>query len=159
MSDIPIRLSRKLRSLLLRSTKAKTVLQKLQLFSTLRPSYLVPEVIHFQMLQCNSNLILVISVLAVRNEVLVDNWKHHVLRTHLYWFIKNFPLKMYKVFKEYHPSIISICQSNIPLVIISSAILLPFRHWNCDNASMAYNRDFIIMQKIIRTVSSVMLHI
>jgi acetyl-CoA acyltransferase len=50
MSDVPIRLSRKLRSLLLRSNKAKTILQKLQLLSTLRPSYLIPEVIDFQML-------------------------------------------------------------------------------------------------------------
>ncbi|PNF25700.1 Trifunctional enzyme subunit beta, mitochondrial [Cryptotermes secundus] len=43
MSDIPIRLSRKLRSLLLRLNKTKTIVQKLQLLSTLRPSYLVPE--------------------------------------------------------------------------------------------------------------------
>uniref|UniRef100_A0A6M2DKI0 acetyl-CoA C-acyltransferase n=1 Tax=Xenopsylla cheopis TaxID=163159 RepID=A0A6M2DKI0_XENCH len=43
MSDVPIRLSRKLRSLLLRANKAKTPIQKLQLASTLRPSFLIPE--------------------------------------------------------------------------------------------------------------------
>jgi len=43
MSDVPIRLSRKLRSVLLRSNKAKTLLQKIQLFSTVRPSYLALE--------------------------------------------------------------------------------------------------------------------
>ncbi|KAJ9596993.1 hypothetical protein L9F63_011975 [Diploptera punctata] len=43
MSDIPIRLSRKLRSLLLRSSKAKTIPQKLQLLSTFRPAFLAPE--------------------------------------------------------------------------------------------------------------------
>ncbi|PSN46800.1 Trifunctional enzyme subunit beta [Blattella germanica] len=43
MSDVPIRLSRKLRSLLLKSTKAKTLPQKLQLLSTFRPSFLAPE--------------------------------------------------------------------------------------------------------------------
>ena len=47
MSDVPIRLSRKMRSLLLRSTKAKTLPQKLQLFSTFRPAFLAPEVIKF----------------------------------------------------------------------------------------------------------------
>lgn len=69
MSDIPIRLSRKLRSLLLRLNKTKTILQKLQLLSTIRPSYLIPEVIHFQM-YCNTNLILVVSMLAVKSEVI-----------------------------------------------------------------------------------------
>lgn len=44
MSDVPIRLSRKLRSLLLRANKAKTPLQKLSLLSTFRPSFLIPEV-------------------------------------------------------------------------------------------------------------------
>ncbi|XP_069678380.1 trifunctional enzyme subunit beta, mitochondrial [Periplaneta americana] len=43
MSDIPIRLSRKLRSILLKSNKAKTIGQKLQLLTTMRPSYLIPE--------------------------------------------------------------------------------------------------------------------
>jgi acetyl-CoA acyltransferase len=56
MSDVPIRLSRKLRSLLLRSNRAKTLPQKLQLFSTFRPSFLAPEVIHLQMIQCNTVL-------------------------------------------------------------------------------------------------------
>lgn len=44
MSDVPIRLSRKLRSLLLRANKAKSPLSKLQLLSTLRPNFFVPEV-------------------------------------------------------------------------------------------------------------------
>ncbi|XP_021915934.1 trifunctional enzyme subunit beta, mitochondrial isoform X2 [Zootermopsis nevadensis] len=43
MSDVPIRLSRKLRNLLLRSNKAKTLPQKFQLFSSFRPSFLALE--------------------------------------------------------------------------------------------------------------------
>ena len=45
MSDVPIRHSRKMRSLLLRANKAKTPLQKLSLLATLRPNFFVPEVI------------------------------------------------------------------------------------------------------------------
>lgn len=44
MSDVPIRLNRKFRSMLLKSNKAKTVLDKLALLSTFRPNYLIPEV-------------------------------------------------------------------------------------------------------------------
>jgi acetyl-CoA acyltransferase len=58
MSDIPIRVSRKLRSLLLRSNKAKTLLQKVQLFSTIRPSFLALEVSCFCVIQCNAFLVL-----------------------------------------------------------------------------------------------------
>uniref|UniRef100_A0A034WF11 acetyl-CoA C-acyltransferase n=2 Tax=Endopterygota TaxID=33392 RepID=A0A034WF11_BACDO len=43
MSDVPIRHSRKMRSLLLKANKAKTPLQKLALLSTLRPNFFVPE--------------------------------------------------------------------------------------------------------------------
>ncbi|XP_053962113.1 trifunctional enzyme subunit beta, mitochondrial [Anastrepha ludens] len=43
MSDVPIRHSRKMRSLLLRANKAKTPVQKLALLSTLRPNFLIPE--------------------------------------------------------------------------------------------------------------------
>ncbi|XP_026466376.1 trifunctional enzyme subunit beta, mitochondrial-like [Ctenocephalides felis] len=43
MSDVPIRLSRKLRSVLLRANKAKTPAQKLQLASTIRPNFFIPE--------------------------------------------------------------------------------------------------------------------
>lgn len=43
MSDVPIRHSRKMRSLMLRANKAKTPVQKLQLLSTLRPDFLIPE--------------------------------------------------------------------------------------------------------------------
>lgn len=57
MSDVPIRLSRKLRSVLLRSNKAKTLLQKIQLLSTVRPSYLALEVSCFHMIMCNTFLI------------------------------------------------------------------------------------------------------
>lgn len=57
MSDVPIRLSRKLRSLLLRSSKAKTLLQKIQLFSTVRPSYLALEVSCFSMVLCDTFMI------------------------------------------------------------------------------------------------------
>lgn len=44
MSDVPIRHSRKMRSLMLRANKAKTIQQKLALLATLRPGHLVPEV-------------------------------------------------------------------------------------------------------------------
>lgn len=43
MSDVPIRLSRKLRALLLKLNKAKTVGQRLSLLSTFRPGFLIPE--------------------------------------------------------------------------------------------------------------------
>ncbi|XP_036333796.1 trifunctional enzyme subunit beta, mitochondrial isoform X1 [Rhagoletis pomonella] len=43
MSDVPIRHSRKMRSLLLRANKAKTPLQKLSLLATLRPDFFIPE--------------------------------------------------------------------------------------------------------------------
>jgi len=43
MSDVPIRHSRKMRSLLLKANKAKTPLQKLQLLATFRPDFLAPE--------------------------------------------------------------------------------------------------------------------
>lgn len=43
LSDVPIRLSRKLRKLLLSANKAKTPLQKLGLLAKFRPSMLVPE--------------------------------------------------------------------------------------------------------------------
>lgn len=57
MSDVPIRLSRKLRSVLLHSNKAKTLLQKIQLFSTVRPSYLALEVSCLRVIPCNIFLI------------------------------------------------------------------------------------------------------
>lgn len=44
MSDVPIRHSRKMRSLLLKANKAKSALQKLQLLATFRPNFLMPEV-------------------------------------------------------------------------------------------------------------------
>ncbi|XP_016953461.1 trifunctional enzyme subunit beta, mitochondrial [Drosophila biarmipes] len=43
MSDVPIRHSRKMRSLLLRANKAKTLGQRLALLSTFRPDFLAPE--------------------------------------------------------------------------------------------------------------------
>lgn len=43
MSDVPIRHSRKMRSLMLRANKAKTPLQRLQLLASIRPDFLVPE--------------------------------------------------------------------------------------------------------------------
>jgi acetyl-CoA acyltransferase len=43
MSDVPIRHSRKMRSLMLRANKAKTPAQKLALLATIRPDFLVPE--------------------------------------------------------------------------------------------------------------------
>lgn len=45
MSDVPIRHSRKMRSLMLRANKAKTPLQRLALLSSIRPDFLIPEVI------------------------------------------------------------------------------------------------------------------
>lgn len=44
MSDVPIRHSRKMRSLMLRANKAKTLGQRLSLISTIRPDFLIPEV-------------------------------------------------------------------------------------------------------------------
>jgi acetyl-CoA acyltransferase len=43
MSDVPIRLSRNLRSILLKMNKAKSLQAKLSLLSTLRPAHLAPE--------------------------------------------------------------------------------------------------------------------
>jgi acetyl-CoA acyltransferase len=43
MSDVPIRHSRKMRSLMLKANRAKTVGQKLGLLSTFRPDFLIPE--------------------------------------------------------------------------------------------------------------------
>ncbi|KAL1115345.1 hypothetical protein AAG570_007375, partial [Ranatra chinensis] len=43
MSDVPIRHSRKMRSLLLSANKAKTPMAKLQLLAKIRPNYLIPE--------------------------------------------------------------------------------------------------------------------
>ncbi|KAH8414683.1 hypothetical protein KR222_002924, partial [Zaprionus bogoriensis] len=43
MSDVPIRHSRKMRSLMLKANKAKTLGQRLSLLSSFRPSFLAPE--------------------------------------------------------------------------------------------------------------------
>lgn len=43
MSDVPIRHSRKMRSLMLRANRAKTLQQRLGLLATIRPDFLVPE--------------------------------------------------------------------------------------------------------------------
>ncbi|KAJ8869247.1 hypothetical protein PR048_030819 [Dryococelus australis] len=43
MSDIPIRHSRKMRSLMLQANKAKTLQQKIKLLLSFRPSFLIPE--------------------------------------------------------------------------------------------------------------------
>ncbi|XP_023171756.2 trifunctional enzyme subunit beta, mitochondrial [Drosophila hydei] len=43
MSDVPIRHSRKMRSLLLKANRAKTLGQRLSLLSTFRPGFLAPE--------------------------------------------------------------------------------------------------------------------
>lgn len=43
MSDVPIRHSRKMRSLMLKANKAKTPLQRLQLLASIRPDFLMPE--------------------------------------------------------------------------------------------------------------------
>lgn len=45
MSDVPIRHSRNMRSLMLRANKAKTPQQKLGLLTSLRPSFFMPEVL------------------------------------------------------------------------------------------------------------------
>lgn len=44
MSDVPIRHSRKMRSLLLKANRAKTPAQKLSLLASIRPDFFVPEV-------------------------------------------------------------------------------------------------------------------
>lgn len=43
MSDVPIRHSRRMRSLMLQANKAKTVMNKLNLLASIRPSYFVPD--------------------------------------------------------------------------------------------------------------------
>ncbi|CAG9770608.1 unnamed protein product [Ceutorhynchus assimilis] len=43
MSDVPIRHSRKMRSLMLKANKAKSIQQKLALLATIRPDFFVPE--------------------------------------------------------------------------------------------------------------------
>jgi acetyl-CoA acyltransferase len=43
MSDVPIRHSRKMRSLMLKANRAKTLGQRLGLLSTIRPGFFVPE--------------------------------------------------------------------------------------------------------------------
>lgn len=51
MSDVPIRHSRKMRSLMLKANKAKTAMQRLALLGSLRPNFLIPEVslhIHYE---------------------------------------------------------------------------------------------------------------
>lgn len=44
MSDIPIRHSRRMRSLMLQANKAKTVMNKLTLLASIRPAHFVPDV-------------------------------------------------------------------------------------------------------------------
>lgn len=44
MSDVPIRHSRNMRSLMLRANKAKSPAQKLALLASFRPAHLIPEV-------------------------------------------------------------------------------------------------------------------
>lgn len=44
MSDVPIRHSRKMRSLLLRLNRAKTPAQRLSLIASIRPDFFMPEV-------------------------------------------------------------------------------------------------------------------
>lgn len=44
MSDVPIRHSRKMRSLMLKANKAKSVMQRLSLLASIRPNFLMPEV-------------------------------------------------------------------------------------------------------------------
>lgn len=43
MSDVPIRHSRKMRSLMLKANKAKSLGQRLSLLASIRPNYLIPE--------------------------------------------------------------------------------------------------------------------
>lgn len=44
MSDLPIRLNRSMRSLLLQANKAKTLPNKLALLASIRPNYFIPDV-------------------------------------------------------------------------------------------------------------------
>ena len=44
MSDIPIRHNRKMRSLMLKANKAKTLQQRLGLLASIRPNFFIPEV-------------------------------------------------------------------------------------------------------------------
>jgi acetyl-CoA acyltransferase len=47
MSDVPIRHSRKMRSLMLRANKAKSIGQKLGLIGSIRPDFFAPEVTQY----------------------------------------------------------------------------------------------------------------
>lgn len=51
MSDVPIRHSRKMRSLMLKANKAKTLMQRLSLLGSIRPNFLIPEVNIHQQIQ------------------------------------------------------------------------------------------------------------
>jgi hypothetical protein len=55
MSDVPIRHSRKMRSLLLRVSKAKTVGQRLGLLASIRPDFFAPEVKKITNLKLKAN--------------------------------------------------------------------------------------------------------
>lgn len=44
MTDVPIRHSRSMRSLMLRANKAKTPVQKLSLLASIRPGHFIPDV-------------------------------------------------------------------------------------------------------------------
>lgn len=52
MSDVPIRHSRKMRSLLLKANRAKTPAQKLSLLASIRPDFFIPEVSNILMNCC-----------------------------------------------------------------------------------------------------------
>lgn len=54
MSDVPIRHSRKMRSLMLKANKAKTLGQRLSLLSSFRPSFLAPEVLYILCILCSA---------------------------------------------------------------------------------------------------------
>lgn len=64
MSDVPIRHSRKMRSLMLKANKAKTLGQRLGLLASIRPDFLVPEV-------SNMALLTAIDIILTHNPILI----------------------------------------------------------------------------------------
>lgn len=76
MSDVPIRHSRKMRSLMLRANKAKTMGQRLSLLSTIRPDYFVPEVIFITRFLSLPSLLLPTHCKLCKPNLWTNTWKN-----------------------------------------------------------------------------------
>lgn len=77
MSDVPIRFSRKMRSLMMKASKAKSLGQQLSLLAQFRPNFLAPEVNKYQTtLGCVATIQQIVSYLFSETYVV---WWHIVL--------------------------------------------------------------------------------